>query len=168
MFWIHGTEKEWWPFVNNRVRQIRGLVNPDHWNHHPGTSNLADLPSRGVSALELLVNPLWQHGPAWLRARIEPSNKDKTMPTECRSEPKTQTHDLISVEASIGIEFVTDLSRYSSLARLLRITTAFLRAVRKFKSRRSGNKKMDHNDEHAETKCLWVNGAQKELSDLKI
>ncbi len=44
--WIHGISKEWKPFVQNRVKEIRKNVHPDHWRHCPGISNPADLPSR--------------------------------------------------------------------------------------------------------------------------
>ena len=168
LFWIRGTEKEWRQFVNNRVREIRELVSPDLWNHCPGTSNPADLPSGGMSVLELSVNQLWRHGPDWLRVGLEPSNDDKTMPTECTSELKTRTHNLIAVETNIGIELIMDVSKYSSLARLLRITATVLRAVRMFKSRRSETENVDLKNYQTEAERLWVESAQRELTNMKI
>ena len=58
LYWIRGLTKEWKPFVQNRVKEIRENVSPSFWSHCPGKSNPADLPSRGVSALELSVNQL--------------------------------------------------------------------------------------------------------------
>lgn len=60
LFWIRGTKREWKPFVQNRVNEIRRNVPPDCWSHCPGKSNPADLPSRGLSTLESSVNELWQ------------------------------------------------------------------------------------------------------------
>jgi len=36
LYWIKGTEKEWKPFVENRVTEIRRLVLPTGWSHCPG------------------------------------------------------------------------------------------------------------------------------------
>ena len=58
--WIRGTNKEWKPFVSNRVSEIRRRVHPEFWSHCPGSSNPADLPSRGLTSLELSVSQLWR------------------------------------------------------------------------------------------------------------
>ena len=59
-YWIQGTEKDWKPFVKNRVVEIRSHVSPENWRHCPGLSNPADLPSHGLTLLELSVSQLWQ------------------------------------------------------------------------------------------------------------
>ena len=33
LYWIQGTTKEWKPFVNNCVREIRSWVEPSYWRH---------------------------------------------------------------------------------------------------------------------------------------
>ena len=66
MYWIRGIDKEWKPFVQNRVNEVRQNVHPDLWNHCPEVSNTADLPSRGVSIVELSTSLLWRTGPDWL------------------------------------------------------------------------------------------------------
>ena len=48
LYWIKGTKHEWKQFIENRVITIRTLVQPNAWNHCPGTENPADLPSRGI------------------------------------------------------------------------------------------------------------------------
>ena len=67
LFWVKGTFKEWKPFVNNRLKEIRSKVHPSCWNHCPGSTNPADLPSRGMTLVELSVNRLWIQGPEWLK-----------------------------------------------------------------------------------------------------
>ena len=59
LYWICGTNKEWKPFVHNRVTEIRRNVQPNLWSHCPGKSNPADLPSRGLTSLEASVIQLW-------------------------------------------------------------------------------------------------------------
>lgn len=65
-FWIRGTSHEWKEFVENRVSTIWSLVPPQHWKYCPGKENLADIPSKGMGASELVDTPLWLHGPDWL------------------------------------------------------------------------------------------------------
>ena len=53
LYWIQGAKKNWKPFVQNRVTEIRRKLRPDYWYHCPRKTNPADLPSRGISLLEL-------------------------------------------------------------------------------------------------------------------
>ena len=53
LYWIQGIDKEWKPFVQNRVTEIRSLIHPDCWRHCSGRDNPADIPSRGSEPLEL-------------------------------------------------------------------------------------------------------------------
>ena len=90
LYWIRGKDKEWKPFVQNRVREIRRNVHPDLWGHFPGKSNPADLPSRGLSILELSVSQLWRAGPERLRLDLPTSSdiKVSSIPELCLSELK--------------------------------------------------------------------------------
>ena len=63
LHWIRGTTKEWKPFVQNRVNEIRQKITPDRWKHCAGVTNPADLPSRGITIAELHVSRLWRFGP---------------------------------------------------------------------------------------------------------
>ena len=70
LFWIKGVEKEWKPFVQHRVEEIRRLTSVHCWSHCAGKNNPADIPSRGLTSLELSTNNLWRDGPAWLKAPV--------------------------------------------------------------------------------------------------
>ena len=59
--WIRNVERSWRPFVQNRVAEIRSLLPVACWKHISGFENPADLPSRGSTPLELLVNARWSH-----------------------------------------------------------------------------------------------------------
>ncbi len=39
LFWIQGIDKDWKPFVQNRVLEIRKLLPVDCWRHCPGKDN---------------------------------------------------------------------------------------------------------------------------------
>ena len=73
LFRIQGTTKGWKPFVDNRVKVIRSRVDPSCWSHCPGSSNPADLPSRGLSFTEVSVSCLWRYGPEWLLTGFGPT-----------------------------------------------------------------------------------------------
>ena len=48
LFWIKGVEKEWKPFVQHRVEEIRRLTSVHCWSHCAGKNNPAGIPSRGL------------------------------------------------------------------------------------------------------------------------
>ena len=64
-----GFEKDWKPFVQNRVSEIRKLTPTNCWRHCAGQDNPADIPSRGLGPLELSVSVFWRSGPDWLKDR---------------------------------------------------------------------------------------------------
>lgn len=70
LHWIKSSAKQWKPFVENRVREIQNLTEPEQWNHSSGSENPADVATRGISVNKLKENALWWTGPMWL-------NKDK-------------------------------------------------------------------------------------------
>ena len=49
LYWIRRQEREWKPFIQNQVNEIRKLTSVDEWYHCAGTENPADIPSRGAS-----------------------------------------------------------------------------------------------------------------------
>ena len=101
LHWIRGTCREWRPFVENRVSEIRRKTPPDLWNHCPGATNPADLPSRGMTMSELQVSHLWNFGPDWLKLGPVTSVLPE-MSEECVKELKTSsktTHNLVATDA---------------------------------------------------------------------
>ena len=57
-YWIFQSQKEWKPFVQHRVDEIRKLVPEECWNHCPWADNPADLLSRDVNSRELETSVL--------------------------------------------------------------------------------------------------------------
>ena len=103
--WILGTTKEWKPFVNNRVKEIRTRVSPSQWSHCPGSSNPADLPSRGMTSLELSVSLLWRRGSNWLQCGFDPSPQDQSqdIPEECLTEFILKGQDGLTRAATVKV-----------------------------------------------------------------
>ena len=54
IYWIRGEEREWKPFVQNRVIEIRKLVPSELWFHCSSEQNIANIASRGTKAIDLV------------------------------------------------------------------------------------------------------------------
>lgn len=173
LYWIQGTTKEWKPFVDNRVREIRSRVKPSCWSHCPGISNPADLPSRGLSCLELSVSRLWRLGPEWLLTGFEPSPRSEVLgtdiPKECVPEMKaTQSHTLVTTEPNVSIESLLEPTAFSTLPKLLGTTAMVLRAVRRFKrGKREAQLPVHAVEERKQAEILWVKSAQQLFTNLQ-
>ena len=173
LYWIEGTTKEWKPFVNNHVREIRSRVKPSYWSHCPGVSNPADLPSRGLSCLELSVSRLWRLGPEWLLTGFEPGPQSEVfstdIPKECAQELKaTQSHTLVTTGPNVSIESLLEPTEFSTLSKLLGMTAMVLRAVKRFKYGKIEAQPSVHVvEERKRAEILWVKSAQRSFTNLK-
>lgn len=79
--------------MQNRVIEIRELVPASRWRHCPGAHNPADIPSRGVSPLELHEKQdLWLYGPAGIAPSKDSTALEETenLPEECLIEKKAR------------------------------------------------------------------------------
>ncbi|XP_025264482.1 uncharacterized protein LOC105257606 [Camponotus floridanus] len=118
--WIRGHPSRWQTYVTNRVSEIQRTTPQAAWHHVPGQDNPADCASRGLSPKELLGHPLWWQGPPWLRleAAAWPTAVD-----HITEEHLPERHTRIHVKATAtSTSEATELVRFSSLKRLLRVT----------------------------------------------
>ena len=128
IYWIRGVEKTWKPFVQNRVMEIRRLMQPPCWFHCPGQHNPADIPSRGHTPQQLLESSLWRSGPEWLKSSKlnEAEPLELPMPEDCQIEMKTDkaetAHGLQTMAEPPGIGQLMACENFSSLSRLVSIT----------------------------------------------
>lgn len=137
LFWIKGVEKEWKPFVQHRVDEIRKLTSIDCWNHCAGKDNPADIPSRGLTPTELSTNKMWKEGPVWLNACIQESVLPDEMPDDCVKELKASVqrseHILLAPTQTANLSNLINCKRYSTPQRLYRITACILKFIRLLK-----------------------------------
>ena len=143
--WIKGQKHEWKQFVQNRVISIRELVPTEQWRYCPGTTNPADIPSRGMRLEELMKSPLWLNGPAWLVEGLENGVLETTMSQECLVEMKNTTASEDETTTLIlfvpKLDMVFHCENYSSLTWLLRVTAYVWKFVEvlKAKVKKSGD-----------------------------
>ena len=163
LHWILGVDKSWKPFVQNRVSEIRRLLPPELWMHCSGKDNPADLPSRGLTMQELAASELWMNGPAWLKGRLD-SSPSPPMPEECLTEMKglkpETTHGLLTIDESLGIEQIMECENFSSLRRLLSVTSHVLKFCQILLSKvRSTD--VSSRDFVEEAEALWIRASQR-------
>ena len=65
LYWLKNVKKEWKPWVENRVNEIRDRVSCEMWRHVPGELNPADLATREGCIKELMCSH-WFTGPEFL------------------------------------------------------------------------------------------------------
>ena len=132
----------------------------------PGTLNPADLPTRGLSASDLVDSGVWMEGPAFLKddesawPAVLPSDKNAEQTGGCERRTKTRTH----VTKSSASESI-DPSHYSSLRRLVRVTgwvQRFLSNCRlpKDLQRKDGSLL---SDEITAAETFWIKQAQAQV-----
>jgi hypothetical protein len=171
LHWILGVDKNWKAFVHNRVAEIRRLFPPACWNHCPGQDNPADIPSRGLTPQELASSQLWASGPTWLEESELDKTTDSEMPEECLVEMKREkmelTHGLLTSGDSPSIERIMSCEDFSSLRRLVSVTSLVLKFCKILlsKVRPSAVDTISNFETTAET--LWIVASQGSLLNAK-
>ncbi len=126
-------------FVAHRVNEMLRITRKEDWAHVAGAENPADLGSRGVSAAHLRDSRLWWQGPPWLREgenawpKFSPIQDTEEVGEERKKSASVMLVNEREVEA---ISKVVDLSKYGTLAKLLRVTAYVLRFVQNLKSKK--------------------------------
>ena len=158
LYWITGLEKEWKPFVQNRVNEIREGVPISSWSHCPGTLNPADIPSRGITAEELSRSTLWRDGPD-LSQFPEGIPLPDDIPEPCVVEMKAHT---LIVPSQVGtVSDVIEIERFRTVHKLYR-TTAYVLKFIKLMQRKSSSPELLAQD-LCEAEQLWIKDCQLKL-----
>ena len=161
-------------FVANRVGEIHRNTQTHEWAWIPGTSNIADLTTRGCSPKELEKDTEWQNGPRFLQkceeewpARFE-VNKD-TQLIEAKHQKKAKD-DQIRGSPFVGVVQATetetfasriDATRFSKWPRLRAVTARILYLYRKYGSS-SEVEEISYVDSQA-AEILWIKEAQSSI-----
>ena len=178
LYWILGGDKEWKIFVENRVQEIRKLVNPNLWSHCPGKENPADVPTRNYDVTKLQMIDLWWSGPDWLKE--DPGNwpnvdRQDEMLQECQeeirknnvSQEKSSTVLLADSVQENSLRNIIKLESFSSISCLYRVTSYVLRF---FHNCRKKSQKLDGElsaEEMAKAELFWIKEVQNDISKHK-
>ena len=166
LYWIT-SQKKLKPFVDHRVSEIRSIST--NWKYCPSADNPADLLTRGISTQQLASAALWQQGPSWLQLQDQwptwnPSSE--TLLIQMQEELDDQPIEQILVHSALtspaNFLQVMDVTKYSSLQKLLAVTAYVLRFINK-------TRQLSHNTGHlttfelAKAKLKWLYTIQHEV-----
>ena len=164
-------------FVANRVGEIHRNSQAHEWAWIPGTTNIADMTTRGCSPEELEKDTEWQCGPKFLQrgedewpARFE-VNKD-TQLVEAKYQKKTKDDQIretpfVGVVQAAETETLAsriDATRFSRWLHLKAVTARILYLYRKYSSD-SEVSEISSEDSHA-AEIWWIKEAQRSI-DIK-
>ena len=120
--------------------------------------------------IELSVSQLWRSGPEWLRSNVPVHSVDsQPMPESCYRELKPKaihSHNLLAAEKTNTIGNMMRCEDYGDLKKLLRVKAYVLRAMDRFKVKRSLRASFPNTltpQEISAAEQLWVTHVQKEL-----
>ena len=131
IWWKKQCGKVWDDCINNRVENIREMVPPSRWFFVPTGLNPADVGTRPVS-WENIDLDFWLKGPQFLLSDCKdwPSQTFLLSEKEAKLEERVVKTSIFSVVVkSKGIGEVFDCLKFSSLDKLLRITSYLVRFI---------------------------------------
>ena len=138
--WWRIKQKEWKPWVGNRVTETRNLVQTSNWRYTQTKKNSADLLMRKADPSALINNEMWAKGPAFRRKSEdywEFIPVDDVEHAGAKMEEKRKNVITMSAFSSTvpRIGNIIDCTKYNScLSKLLRITTYIVKFVRNLKT----------------------------------
>lgn len=154
------------------MSEIRELLPISCWRHCPGSDNPADIPSRGLTQIELSANRLWHCGPDWQQKAPDESLSDvKEMPADCLTEMNSKdrkTYSLLIGDTAVSLENVMQCEKYTSLSHLLAVTAYVMKFMQAFKqvvkdhSLPGGSPNVDP-QELSKAEAMWFQESQRQL-----
>ena len=176
LYWITRVDREYKQFLQNRVAEIRKLVEGDHWRHVPSELNPADIASRGSVPSKLKENKLWWNGPPFLASEESewPRNerfKSDDFQVESTNESKVTPWPVsvhVVTDVKLKLEEIIRPEEYSDLHRLLKVTGYVLRFVRNCReSQERGNcasREIQEKDMVA-AESIWLKHCQQSVEN---
>ena len=149
--------------------EIQRTTDPTQWRHVPGKINPADLPTRGVSAKDLIESKFWKEGPEFLK--VDQSTWPEKVPTtvaaefeHCEGKRASKTYLTHNHNEDTTSEVFMDPTKYSSLQRLVRVTAWILRFARncKLSKERRVLSATLASEDITEAKTVWLRRTQAE------
>ena len=136
LYWLK-TKKILSVFVEGRVREIKREKDITY-GYVPTLYNPSDHATRGLSEQEIMCSSLWWHGPSWLQEDDKfwpvksPSDIIPEVLQQANSEIRKSNLEVshVTVDEGKWLPFGIDPSQYSSLRKLLRVSTFVFRFIK--------------------------------------
>ncbi|GFY01945.1 uncharacterized protein TNCV_5098061 [Trichonephila clavipes] len=116
------------------VIEIQSNSDPSDWHHCSGRENPADDVSRGANLETIINSQVWMHGPQWLRTTE--NNWPKSLNCDFSStDPCESEEQVFTFACELNTASIINLRKFSSLQKLLRVTSWVLRFVHNIRNR---------------------------------
>ncbi|GFS54408.1 integrase catalytic domain-containing protein [Trichonephila clavipes] len=158
---IKGKASNYKQFVSNRVIEIQSNFDPSDWHHCSGRENPADYVSRGANLETIINSQYWMHGPQWLRTTE--NNWPKSLNCDFSStDPCESEEQVFTFAYEVNTASIINLRKFSSLQKLLRVTSWVLRFVHNIRNR--FNKRSDDlsTEEIDGAEKFWIQLVQRD------
>ena len=158
------------PFVSHRVNEICSISTC--WKYCPSVDDPADLLTRGVTFQQINSSTNWKHGPAWITSQdLWPSwDPAEVLLTQLQTESEEHKQDSQTNPHKSPADFlkVMDVSKYSSLGKLLAVTAYVLRFIDIIKGLDSIKAKYLTQLELTKANLKWLHTIQHEIFSADI
>ena len=130
LHWIH-SQKKLKQFILHHVQEINQTFPTAVWHYCSTGDNPADLLTRGTNC-KVFTNSLWIQGPSWLteESKWPKWSRTKILHLQIEATADSGESDLTEeTTQSTGIHNVIEVSKYSTLTKLLHVTGYILRFI---------------------------------------
>ena len=184
--WLRNEVRRFQTFVANRVAEIRDSTQPDQWQHCPGSLNSADLPTRGLTATELLHSQKCWNGPEFLVKAEKhcPVKKDFGPEDYDQTEFRREQMSTVTLASSVRLEDCRlSPSSFSSWTKLKRVTAWIFRYIDNLKRARDRRLESSRSEQRSHAKRMvpgleveemqraeefWMRNAQQNAFDREL
>lgn len=174
LHWIF-SNKQLKQFVANRVQEICNLFPSSVWGYCHTNDNAADLLTRGITPIQLQSTQLWFQGPPWLTSESDWPTWSSTSVHHIHTIEETESATSASKTNTVpqtGLHQIIDITRYSKLTKLHRVTAYVLRFITNVRTPSEKKAGPLTTSELDSAQKLWIKSAQEqvfsnELTNLK-
>ena len=166
--WIMAVSKEFNTFVQNRVNEIRRLVDPNNWFYCRTHLNPSDLLTRIEN--EGTNDSKWWNGPEILKGADICENQpilpggDDCLEFRKELKPEKVANMLVTVEEEKSVDNLIDCEKFSDLLHLYRVTAYVLRFIGNCRKKSERNlSKYPTSIEMKKAQTVWIKANQIRL-----
>ena len=170
LHWIFSS-KQLKPFIANRVEEICSLIPAYVWGYCQTGDNTANLLTWGITLSQLQSSFLWSRGPAWLISKSEwPKWSSSSILHIYTDEEEVSTIPVLEIATvqNPGVNQCIDITRYSKLTKLYRVTTYVLRIINNLKATTSKMTGPLTATELNQSQKLWTTATSKRSSSTNL
>ena len=170
LWWIRNTDKEYKQFVENRVSEIRRNAPPEQWRYCPTSENPADIALRGIKATALKESSLWLHGPEFLSKEsahwpVQPvivQAKEEFRELKSAKPTISSLLNTCTEKQEANLDSTINPESYSSLTKLIRVTSLVSLFVKNLRRRRDGSSDQEESLQvYKQAEKTWIKHVQK-------